>query len=162
MGAPLANDHAPLRVAAPGGNMIQFFPRISVLALLLFMLGGCLTEANQGGEADAIVKTVHQGFKSGNWKDVMPLYDQQFLNIHPASIWQRKLAALVQPLGKLKHIKQTFNHNDPRFGGDFYMYGFLLQFEHGTISETLTIYDAVNKKHMTISGHELKLKRHPS
>jgi len=142
--------------------MIRFSPKLLVLSLLLVMLGGCLTEAYQGGEADSIVKTVHEGFKSDDWQKVMPLYDKQFLSIHPSSLWQRKLSSLIQPLGTLKNIKQTFHHNDPRFGGDFYMYGFLLQFEHGTISETLTIYKGVNNKHMTITGHNLKLKRHTS
>jgi len=142
--------------------MKRFFARLLLLPLLLSMLGGCLIEANQGEEAGQIVSTVHKGFQTGNWQDVMPLYDEQFLRIHRPKAWQKKMTTLIKPLGALKNIKSTFQHNDPRFRGDFYLYGFLLQFENGTISETLTIYKGVDKERMTISGHELRLKRRPS
>jgi len=142
--------------------MKRFFVRLLLLPLLLSMLAGCLIEANQGEEADQIVSTVHKGFQTGNWQEMMPLYDEQFLRIHRPKAWQQKMTALTKPLGALKNIKSTFQHNDPRFRGDFYLYGFLLQFENGTISETLTIYKGVDKERMTISGHELRLKKHPS
>jgi len=140
----------------------HFLARIFLLSLLLPLLTGCLTEANQEDEAGQIVSTVHQGFQTGSWDKVMPLYDEQFLRIHPAATWQQKMTSLIQPLGALTSIKSTFLHKDPRFRGDFYLYGFLLHFEHGTISETLTIYKGVDKERMTISGHQLKLKRHSS
>jgi len=142
--------------------MKRFFTGIILAPLLLVLLTGCLTEANQGEEAGQIVSTVHKGFQSGNWDAIMPLYDEQFYKMHPKSSWQQKLTQLTGPLGALKNIKSTFLHKDPRFRGDFYLYGFLLQFERGTISETLTIYKGVDKDRMTISGHPLKLKRHQS
>ncbi len=142
--------------------MTRFLARILLLSLLPVLLAGCLTEANQEVEAGQIVSTVHKGFQTGVWDKVMPLYDKQFLRIHPASIWQQKMTSLIQPLGKLTSIKSTFQHKDPRFRGDFYLYGFLLHFEHGTISETLTIYKGVDKDRMTISGHQLKLKKRSS
>jgi len=142
--------------------MKRFFARLLLLPLLLSMLAGCLIEANQGEEAGQIVSTVHKGFQSGDWTDVMPLYDEQFLRIHRPKAWQQKMTALIKPLGVLKNIKATFQHNDPRFRGDFYLYGFLLHFEKGTISETLTIYKGVDKERMTISGHQLRLKRRTS
>jgi len=142
--------------------MKRFFARMLFLPLLLALLTGCLTEANQGDEAGQIVTVVHKGFQTGAWDAVMPLYDEQFLRVHPANTWQQKMTTLIQPLGKLTNIKSTFQHKDPRFRGDFYLYGFLLHFEHGTISETLTIYKGVDKDRMTISGHQLKLKKRSS
>ncbi|MDQ6982419.1 MAG: hypothetical protein Q9M08_05365 [Mariprofundus sp.] len=142
--------------------MKRFLARILLFPLLLVLISGCLTEANQGAEAGQIVSTVHKGFQTGVWDAVMPLYDEQFLRVHPASTWQQKMTSLTKPLGKLTNIKSTFQHNDPRFRGDFYLYGFLLHFEHGTISETLTIYKGVDKDRMTISGHQLKLKKRSS
>ena len=139
--------------------MKQFFTILLLLPTLL--LGGCLTEANQGDEAAKIVTAVHDAFKTGNWDKVMPLYEDQFLHLHPAAAWQASMRSLTAPLGALKNIKPTFQQKDPRFRGDFYLYGYLLQFEHGSVSETLTIYKGVDKDHMTISGHQLKLKRHP-
>jgi len=131
------------------------------LLLLLPLLSGCLTEADQGDEANLLVTSAHQVFKDHNWDNVMPLYDAEFLKVHSPESWKSEVTAMAAPLGKLINIKPTFEQHDPRFGGDFYLYGFILQFEHGSISETLTIYKAVNKEHMTISGHNLKLKRHP-
>jgi len=130
--------------------------------LLLSMLSGCLIAANQSEEAGKIVSTVHKGFQTGDFTDVMPLYGKNFLRIHSARAWQEKMTALIKPLGALKNIKATFQHNDPRLRGDYYLYGFLLHFEKGTISETLIIYKGVDRKRMTISGHELKLKKHQS
>ncbi|MFQ5345569.1 MAG: hypothetical protein ACE5DZ_06375 [Mariprofundus sp.] len=142
--------------------MKLFFARILLIPLLLISLTACLTEANQGDEAGQIVSIVHKGFQTGVWDDVMPLYDEQFLRVHPADTWQKRMTGLIKPLGALTEIKSTFLHKDPRFRGDFYLYGFLLHFEHGTISETLTIYKGVDKERMTISGHQLKLKRRAS
>lgn len=143
--------------------MKHFFAKPLLLSLLLFsMLSGCLIEANQSEEANQIVSTVHKGFQTGDWTDVMPLYDEKFLSIHGSKAWPQKMTALIKPLGALKNIKSTFQHSDPRFRGDFYLYGFLLQFENGTISETLIIYKGVDKDRMTISGHQLKLKKHLS
>lgn len=134
--------------------------RLFITLLLLPLLSGCLTEANQGEEANQIVTTVHRAFQSGDWQQVMPLYDEHFLKTHTAQQWQKHLTTMLQPLGALKNIKPTFQHKDPRFRGDFYIYGFLLQFEHGSISETLTIYKGVDKDRMTITGHDLKLRKH--
>jgi len=133
-----------------------------LLSLFPIILGGCLNEANQENDADHMVGIVHQGFKTGEWDAIMPLYDKSFLKLHPASVWKNKLLRLTKPLGALKNIKSTFLHKDPRFRGDFYIYGFLLQFEHGTISETLTMLKNVDQDKMTISGHQLRLKKHNS
>ncbi len=142
--------------------MKHFFARLLLLPLLLSMLAGCLFEADQGEQANQVISTVHKGFQTDNWQDVMPLYDDQFLRIHQLHAWQQKMTALTKPLGALKNIKSTFKHYDPRLGGVFYLYGFLLHFEHGTIAETLTIYKDADKEHMTISGHELRLRKHQS
>jgi len=135
--------------------------QLLILMMMLPFLSGCLTEADQGNEANELVTTAHQAIKNNNLDTVIPLYDMAFLKTNPADTWKRQVAELTAPMGKLINIKPTFEQHDPRFGGDFYLYGFILQFEHGSISETLTIYKAVNKEHMTISGHILKLKRHP-
>jgi hypothetical protein len=140
--------------------MKHFFARLLLLPLLLAMLAGCFFDANPGEEANQIISTVHKGFQTGNWQEVMPLYDAQFLRIHQPKAWQQKMTTLIKPLGKLESIKLTFKHYDPRMGGVFYTYGFLLHFEHGTITETLAIFKDSDKKHMTISGHELRLNKH--
>jgi len=140
--------------------MKRSFITLLLLSLLPIMLGGCLNEANQVDDAGHMVGIVHQGFKTGKWDAIIPLYDKQFLKLHPARAWKKEILTLTQPLGALKNVKSTFLHKDPRFRGDFYIYGFLLQFEHGTISETLTLLKNVDQDKMTISGHQLRLKKH--
>ncbi|MDQ6993571.1 MAG: hypothetical protein Q9M31_08845 [Mariprofundus sp.] len=135
--------------------------KILILLMLLPFLSGCLNQANQGNEANKLVSTAHEAIQTNHWDKVIPLYDQAFLKLHQPAAWKKEVTLLTAPLGKLTNIKPTFEQHDPRFGGDFYLYGFILQFEHGSITETLTIYKAVNKEHMTISGHILKIKRHP-
>jgi len=139
--------------------MKHFFARLLLLPLLLAMLAGCFFEADQSEEANQIISAVHKGMQTGNWQDVMPLYDAKFLRIHQPKAWQKKMTALIKPLGTLKSIKAIFEHYDPRLGGIFYTYGFLLHFEHGTITETLTLFKDGDKKQMTISGHELRLNK---
>lgn len=133
-----------------------------IFACLLPLLSGCLTQADQGAEANKLVTAVHQSFQDGDWDRLLPLYDEQFIKTHPTEKWKQQLTSLTQPMGKLINIKPTFEQHDPRFGGDFYLYGFILQFEKGSISETITIYKAVNAEKMTISGHELRVKRQAS
>jgi len=142
--------------------MKLFFVRLLLLPLLLAMLAGCFSEADQGEDANRIISTVHKGFQTGNWQDVMPLYNDQFLRIHELKAWQKQITTLTKPLGALEHVKRTFKHYDPRLGGVFYTYGFLLHFKHGSITETLTIFKDADKKHMTISGHDLKLRKRQS
>ena len=134
--------------------------RLILSILLLPLLSGCLTQANQGAEAAQIVKTVHQAFRDRNWDLIMPLYDKKFLELHSEKQWREDLQKMTADIGALKAVKSTFQQKDPRFGGDFYLYGFLLQYERATISETLTIYQGINADRLTISGHILKTRKH--
>ncbi|HKI62547.1 MAG TPA: hypothetical protein VKA31_09660 [Mariprofundaceae bacterium] len=128
--------------------------------LLLPILSGCLTQANQGKEAGQIVNTVHQAFHDRNWDLILPLYNKKFFEARSEKQWRDKLQKMTTGIGALKAVKPTFQQKDPRFGGDFYLYGFLLQYEKATISETLTIYKGINEDRMTISGHILKIRGH--
>jgi len=134
--------------------------RYLAVLLLLPLLSGCLTQADQVGEANQIVKLVHQAFADRNWDAILPLYDEKFLANKSAKIWKKELQQTTEGLGPLKKIQSTFQQKDPRFGGDFYLYGYLLKYEHASISETLTIYKGIDADRMTISGHLLKLHRH--
>ena len=126
----------------------------------LSILSGCLTQANQGGEAGDIVKQVHQAFKDHNWDAIMPLYDKKFFQNRSKEQWLKELKQMTAALGPLKSVQPTFQQKDPRFGGDFYLFGSLLKYEHASLSETLTIYQGIDAEHMTISGHLLKLRKH--
>lgn len=124
--------------------------------LLLPLLSGCLTQANQSTEAEQIVNQVHQAFRDHHWDTVLPLYDKKFFQSRSKEQWQETLQQMTKNLGALKKVQPTFQQKDPRFGGDFYLFGSLLKFERGTVSETLTIYQGIDADRMTISGHLLK------
>ncbi|MDX8406918.1 MAG: hypothetical protein R8L58_00880 [Mariprofundaceae bacterium] len=134
--------------------------RLFLFLFILPMLAGCLTQANRGDDATEIVKQVHQAFKDHNWDAIMPLYDKKFFDNRSKEQWLKELKQITADLGPLKSVQPTFQQKDPRFGGDFYLFGSLLKFEHASISETLTVYQGIDAEHMVISGHLLKLRRH--
>jgi len=134
--------------------------RILLTLFLLPFLSGCLTQANNEGEAELIVKTVHQAFSDRNWDLMMPLYDKKFFEQQSEKQWREHLQKLTADLGPLKAVKSTFQQKDPRFGGDFYLFGYQLKYKLATISETLTLYQGINAEHITISGHILKINKH--
>ena len=134
--------------------------RILILLMLLPMLSGCPGQADHGDEANKLVTAAHQAIITKDWHSVIPLYDKEFLSTHSPAAWERQVTEMTAPMGKLNNIKSTFERYDPRVSGDYYQYGFILQFEHGSISETLTVYKASDKDPMTISGHNLKILRH--
>jgi len=135
---------------------------ILAFACLLF-LTSCLTQANQQEQADQLVKRAHQAFSQQQWETLLPLYHDDFFAMHPKEAWQQELQQTTSGMGALQHIEPTFRQKDPRFGGDFYLYGFVLQYEHGLIHETLTIYQSIEYETLSIAGHMLKAQKkvHP-
>ncbi|RMG92473.1 MAG: hypothetical protein D6703_01800 [Zetaproteobacteria bacterium] len=131
--------------------------RFRFLAIMLALLqAGCLTQASHQQEAEQLVKQLHQAMQQQAWDQIMPLYDQQFLKAHPEKLWRQTLASLPERYGQLKTIKPTFQQKDPRFRGDFYIFGYLLKFEHGSIRETITVFKPVDSDELSITGHMLK------
>jgi len=125
---------------------------------LVMLLSGCLTSADQMPEAEALVQTLHQGMSQQDWDAIMPLYGKDFFKSRTPDMWRETLAKQAEVYGQLRNIKPTFRQKDPRFRGDFYIFGYLLKFEHGTVRETVTVYQGVDKDHMEITGHLLKPK----
>jgi hypothetical protein len=135
---------------------------LALLLLLAFALTGCISGGDQTDQTDNIISTVHKGFQSGNWDPLMPLYSEKFLRSHAPDQWRKRLSELTRPLGTLKHIKSTFQQNNPRLGGVVSYYGFQLQFEHGTVAETLILFNNSDKQQVRITGHELRITRQAS
>ncbi len=129
-----------------------------VLIIVTMLLAGCLTTADQMPEAEALVETLHKGMVQEDWDAIMPLYAKAFFKSQTPEMWRERLAEQAQSYGHLRDIKPTFRQKDPRFRGDFYIFGYLLKFERGTVRETVTVYKGVDKERMEISGHLLKPK----
>ncbi|MDX8391782.1 MAG: hypothetical protein R8K53_04345 [Mariprofundaceae bacterium] len=136
--------------------MKPLITRIGICAAVL--LAGCLTQANQQGEANKIVAKMHVAVQAGDWDSALALYGDDFFAGHGKAAWRQTLASLPVRLGKLTEIKPIFAQKDPRFGGDFYIYGFRLVFERGILHETLTIFTGLERDKMMVTGHLLKLK----
>jgi len=130
-----------------------------VLIALTMLLSGCLTTADQMPEAEALVKTLHQGMTQEDWDAIIPLYAKDFFASRTPDMWRETLQKQAKTYGHLRDIKPTFRQKDPRFRGDFYIFGYLLKFERGTVRETVTVYQGVDKDRMEITGHLLKPKR---
>ncbi len=124
----------------------------------VLLLTGCLTQANQQAEANQIVTKMHAAIQAQDWDAALTLYGDDFFAGHSKKNWRATLVSMPARLGKLVEIKPGFAQKDPRFGGDFYIYGFRLFFERGVVRETLTVFTGIERKKMVVTGHLLKLK----
>jgi len=130
------------------------------IALLLLLLSGCMYDAADEGQASRIVDQWHAAFKAKEWDKAFALYDKSFLAEHPREAWQQHLAQLTDRFGALKDIRPTFQQKDPRFRGDYYMFGFVLVFEKGTATETVTVFKGIENDKLTIAGQMIQPKSH--
>jgi len=134
----------------------RFFTYFSLSAVLL--LSGCLIQANQQADADLLVKELHAAMQSGNWDAAMELYGKDFFAGHDKATWRGKMMALQERFGELREIKAGFSQKDPRFGGEFYIYGYKLFYEHGVLHETLTVFKGIDAERMVVTGQMFKFK----
>ncbi|MDX8406673.1 MAG: hypothetical protein R8K50_11065 [Mariprofundus sp.] len=130
----------------------------TILILLpLFFISGCSTyNASNQSEADQIVSQYHASFKANQWASVLALYEPSFFETHSRDAWKQELNNLFSRYGALTEVRQTFTQKDPRFRGDYYIYGFRLVFDKGIISETITVFKGLETDKLTIAGHILK------
>lgn len=130
----------------------------SVLWVLLLATGlsGCLYDASQQQEASEVVQQLHDAaFKSHDLDKALAMYDASFFKEHAKDAWRQKLASISKGYGALKEVHPLFQQKDPRFRGDYYIFGNRLVFENGTLKETITVLKAIESDHLTIAGHLL-------
>ncbi|HXJ16829.1 MAG TPA: hypothetical protein VNM68_06490 [Candidatus Polarisedimenticolia bacterium] len=125
--------------------------------LLLLGLNGCI-EAEYQGQATQLVEQWHNAFKAGDMDTAFSLYDKGFLADHPRITWEKKLLGLTQSYGALKEIRPTFQRKDPSVAGDYYVFGFILVFEKGSASETLTVFKSLKDDKLSIAGQTIQPK----
>jgi len=125
--------------------------------LLLLAVTACAA-ADQSEDAQKVVQQLHQDMIKQDWQHAIGLYDKDFLAEHPPKLWQAKLGSLVARFGKLNKVIPVFMQKDPRLRGDFYVYGFRLEFANGRVQETITVFKGVRSDRMVISGHVFKHK----
>jgi len=125
---------------------------------MLLLLAGCLTQANQQQEASQIAKQMHAAMQAKDWDAAMGLYGKEFFKGHSRESWKGKLAAMPTRFGELREITESFAQKDPRFGGDFYIYGFKLTYERGVVKETLTIFKKNESDKLVVTGQLFKHK----
>jgi len=145
-------------LAVIGGYNVKLWMMMAGICCTLVM-SGCITEANQQGEANQIVNKMHAAMQTADWDAVLALYDKPFFDGHDKSSWRDILASMPTRFGKLKDIKKSFAQKDPRYSGEFYIYGFKLIFERGVVHETVTVFQSVKRaEKMAITGHLFKYK----
>ncbi|MDQ6992210.1 MAG: hypothetical protein Q9M31_01945 [Mariprofundus sp.] len=125
--------------------------------LSLLIISGCsLYAASDQAGADQLVGQYHKAFKAKQWDSLLSLYDPSFFKQHSRDGWRDALAALSDRYGVLKQVHQSYAQKDPRFRGDYYIYGYRLLFEKKTINETITVFKGIESDKLTIAGHVLK------
>jgi len=131
--------------------------RLITLCLLLLLPAGCsIYEASDQPAADQLVTRYHDALQNKQWDSLLALYDPGFFKEQSRDGWQHKLETLFETYGELKRARQTFAQKDPRFRGDYYIYGYRLVFDKRTIDETITIFKGIESEKLTIAGHVIK------
>ena len=129
---------------------------ISLLLLPPLLFGCSMYNASNQSEADKMVGQYHEALKAKQWDTLLALYDPAFSKEHDRHAWQQELNTLFDQYGALNEIRQTFSQKDPRFRGDYYIYGYRLAFDKAMISETITVFKGLETDKLTIAGHILE------
>jgi len=120
----------------------------------------CVYDASNQSEADVLVSKYHTLLKAGDWDGVLALYSPDFFKEQNPKAWRATLVEQQKEYGTLQQARQTYSQKDPRYRGDYYMYGYTLVFERGTVAETITVFKGIESNTLTIAGHTLKAKKH--
>jgi len=129
---------------------------LSAFVFVLFVSGCSIYEASNQPEADQLVSQYHAAFKAKDWDTVLSFYEPSFFKQHTRVVWQRKLMQLSEQYGALKSVRQTFAKKDPRYRGDYYIFGYRLVFEKKSLNELITVFKALESNKLTIAGHVIK------
>ncbi|WP_238701091.1 hypothetical protein [Mariprofundus erugo] len=125
----------------------------ALLMLLPLFFTACSYEAADQGGADQLVNRYHEAYKTGDWETLLACYDESFFQTHSRNAWQSTLTALTERFGPIREFHQMYSQKDPRYRGDYYMYGYRILFDHGSATETLTIFQGIEEKKLAIAGH---------
>jgi len=148
------SSHPITTTTRHGGHPVK---RLLISLLLLPLLFGCsMYDASNKSEADQMVGQYHDALKAKQWETLLTLYDPDFFKEHDRHAWQQELSKMFDQYGALNEIRQTFTQKDPRFRGDYYIYGYRLAFDKATISETITVFKGLETDKLTIAGQILE------
>jgi len=130
------------------------------LAITLFIfLSGCITQANQHKQADKIVQELHQSMQQHDYNRAAKLFDDKFFKQQSQQAWQENIENIEASLGKIIAFNTITKQKDPRFGGDFYIFIFSIQHEHGLSHETITVFKSLDDKPLSIIGYKITARR---
>jgi hypothetical protein len=132
---------------------------LSLILPLLFMPAACMFSANDGVTADKIVQQCHEALKQKDWDKLFSLYNASFFKENSQSAWKANLVSLFDRFGPLQSESIDFHQNDSVSRGDYYIYGYTLQFAKGVAKETITVFKGVGDKKLGISGHIIRPQR---
>jgi hypothetical protein len=135
---------------------VKRFLTLFLLLPLLSITSACTFSTDQGATANKIVEQCHEALKQKDWDKLFSLYNASFFAQNPKSAWKTELTSLFDRLGPLQSESADFQQNDSVSRGDYYIYGFTLQFAKGTAKETITVFRGVNDKQLSIAGHVIQ------
>ncbi|MDX8408825.1 MAG: hypothetical protein R8J84_02090 [Mariprofundales bacterium] len=127
-----------------------------LLLACLWILSGCLYSAGHQQAADQLVTKLHQVIQQEAWNELPPFYDASFLQQNPAKILAKQWQNRIKKYGKVTKITLQSQQKDPRILGEYYLYSFILLFEHGVASETITVFKPERKEQLIITGHRIR------
>ncbi|MDQ6954558.1 MAG: hypothetical protein Q9M20_03855 [Mariprofundaceae bacterium] len=127
--------------------------------IIISMMQGCLTQADQQQHAGKMINQLHQAIQLQQWDNAIQLFDPSFFKSEPQNIWKQKLITLQDTLGAIKGFNIISSSKDPRFGGDFYIYIISVQHEHGFSHETITIFKGLDERPLMVTGYQIRAQK---
>ncbi len=133
--------------------------RFLTILMSLFLLSGCMTQADKQQQADQLLHQLHQAIQTQQWDQAKKLFDAKFFKSQPETIWRQNIIDTQKSLGKMLSFNLASKSKDPRFSGDFYVYIIAIQHERGFSNETVTIFNSLDNDQLTIAGYLLTSRR---
>jgi len=83
-------------------------------------------------------------------------YATAFIDTHSKDKWKEKWLGMIQNLGEVRQFRPLYSQKDARYRGDYYMYGYMVDFERGKAKETITIFKGIEQDEISIVGHVIQ------
>jgi len=129
---------------------------------LVTLSSGCVIEANQQVEAEAMLDQLYASIEKQDWDTALLLYGKDFYEQMSKQEWKETLQAVRSELGHIKNRTVNFTQRDAKYRYDSYIFSFNVQYEKGRTRDLITIYKAVDGKDLYIVAHRIeRIKNNP-
>ncbi len=132
-----------------------------ISAAILLVIGACsLNEGVSTEDAKKIAEKYMLAMQAEDYKAAFAYYGKRFFNSLPREAWQERIAEVHTKLGKTTGYKLNHEHSDLRYSGSFFVFQYIVDYEHGRTKETLTLVKELDSDEgLKIFAHKIESKQ---